>query len=223
MIAIAVNCFVTDASRKLVFVSIFDPVRSSFSPYPRSNTTRPSFFTSTASPGSSGFATFENISAPRSLPAFCGCAGSPVATKPYHPTTIASLAVRLMPSPRAPQYILAPHSLALLEMPLPCTIGRFRRNVFVLMIRLSRIGKKKKPFYRVVVIEKTRPRDGRVVDAVGTYDPLKKPAEIKLDADRVKHWLSKGAQPSDTVRSFISRSEERRVGKECRSRWSPYH
>ncbi|MBS1840579.1 MAG: 30S ribosomal protein S16 [Acidobacteria bacterium] len=73
----------------------------------------------------------------------------------------------------------------------------------MLTIRLSRIGKKKKPFYRVVVIERTRPRDGRVVDAVGTYDPLQKPAGIKLDADRVKHWLSKGAQPSDTVRSFI--------------------
>src|SRR6266436_6854473 len=203
MIAIAVNCFVTDASRKLVFASIFDPVRRSFTPYPRSNITRPSFFTRTAKPGSSGFATPENISATPSRPAFCGCAGSPAAVKPHHPTTIASLAVRLMPTPRAPQYILAPRSLALLEMPLPCTIDRFRRNVFVLMIRLSRIGKKKKPFYRVVVIERTRPRDGRVVDAVGTYDPLKKPAEIKLDADRVKHWLSKGAQPSDTVRSFI--------------------
>lgn len=73
----------------------------------------------------------------------------------------------------------------------------------MLTIRLSRIGKKKKPFYRVVVIERTRPRDGRVVEAVGTYDPLKKPAEIKLNAERVKHWLGVGAQPSDTVRSFI--------------------
>ena len=73
----------------------------------------------------------------------------------------------------------------------------------MLTIRLSRIGKKKKPFYRVVVIERTRPRDGRVVESVGTYDPLKKPAEIKLNADRVKHWLGVGAQPSDTVRSFI--------------------
>lgn len=73
----------------------------------------------------------------------------------------------------------------------------------MLTIRLSRIGKKKKPFYRVVVIERTRPRDGRVVEAVGTYDPLKKPAEIKLNAERLKHWLGVGAQPSDTVRSFI--------------------
>lgn len=73
----------------------------------------------------------------------------------------------------------------------------------MLTIRLSRIGKKKKPFYRVVVIERTRPRDGRIVEAVGTYDPLKKPAEVKLNAERVKHWLGVGAQPSDTVRSFI--------------------
>jgi small subunit ribosomal protein S16 len=82
---------------------------------------------------------------------------------------------------------------------LECT----RRICLVLTIRLSRIGKKKKPFYRVVVIERTRPRDGRIVEAVGTYDPLKKPAEIKLNAERVKHWLGVGAQPSDTVRSFI--------------------
>jgi small subunit ribosomal protein S16 len=73
----------------------------------------------------------------------------------------------------------------------------------VLTIRLARIGKKKKPFYRVVVIERTRARDGRVKEAVGTYDPLTKPAEVKLDADRIKYWLSEGAQPSDTVRSFL--------------------
>ena len=73
----------------------------------------------------------------------------------------------------------------------------------MLTIRLARIGKKKHPFYRVVVTEKTRPRNGRVVELVGTYDPLKKPAELKLDAERIKHWLGVGAQPSDTVRSFI--------------------
>jgi len=74
-------------------------------------------------------------------------------------------------------------------------------------IRLSRIGKKKKPFYRLVVIERTRPRDGRFLEIVGTYDPLKKPAELKLDAERIKHWLGKGAQPSDTVRSFLRREK----------------
>ena len=73
----------------------------------------------------------------------------------------------------------------------------------MLMIRLSRIGKKKHPAYRVVVIEKTRPRDGRFVEIVGTYDPLKKPAAVKLDAERIKYWLGCGAQPSETVRSFL--------------------
>ena len=73
----------------------------------------------------------------------------------------------------------------------------------MLTIRLSRIGKKKKPFYRVVIIERTRSRDGRIKEAVGTYDPLKKPAEIKLDAERIKYWIGLGAQPSDTVRSFL--------------------
>jgi small subunit ribosomal protein S16 len=73
----------------------------------------------------------------------------------------------------------------------------------VLMIRLARIGKKKHPFYRVVVTEKTRPRNGRFVEIVGTYDPSKKPAAVMLDQERVKYWLAKGAQPSDTVRSFI--------------------
>ena len=70
-------------------------------------------------------------------------------------------------------------------------------------IRLARMGKKKRPFYRVVVMEKTRPRNGRFVEIVGTYDPLKKPAEVKLDAERIKYWLGVGAQPSDTVRSFL--------------------
>ncbi|MGA2482306.1 MAG: 30S ribosomal protein S16 [Candidatus Acidiferrales bacterium] len=77
----------------------------------------------------------------------------------------------------------------------------------MLTIRLARIGKKKKPFYRVVVIERTRARDGRFVENVGTYDPLKKPADIKLNADRIKHWLGRGAQPSDTVRSFLRRQK----------------
>ncbi len=88
-------------------------------------------------------------------------------------------------------------------VPRQATMDTFRRTGLVLTIRLSRIGKKKKPFYRVVVIERTRPRDGRVKEAVGTYDPLKKPAEIKLDAERIKYWIGLGAQPSDTVRSFL--------------------
>ncbi len=74
-------------------------------------------------------------------------------------------------------------------------------------IRLARIGKKKKPFYRVVVIEKRNSRNGRFVEIVGTYDPLKNPAEIKLEAERIKFWLGQGAQPSDTVRSFLRRQK----------------
>jgi small subunit ribosomal protein S16 len=73
----------------------------------------------------------------------------------------------------------------------------------VLAIRLARFGKKKKPFYRIVVIERSRARNGRTVEIVGTYDPLKKPAAIKLESERIQHWIGKGAQPSDTVRSFL--------------------
>ncbi len=73
----------------------------------------------------------------------------------------------------------------------------------MLAIRLARMGKTKKPFYRVVVIDKRRPRNGRFVEVVGTYDPLKKPAEVKLNVERIKYWLGCGAQPSDTVRSFL--------------------
>jgi len=73
----------------------------------------------------------------------------------------------------------------------------------VLAIRLARFGKKKLPCYRVVVTDKRRPRNGRFVEIVGTYDPLKKPAEVKLNAERIKYWLGCGAQPSDTVRSFL--------------------
>jgi small subunit ribosomal protein S16 len=73
----------------------------------------------------------------------------------------------------------------------------------VLSIRLARVGKKKMPSYRVVVIDKRRPRNGRFVEIVGTYNPLTKPAAIKLDAERIKYWLGCGAQPSDTVSSFL--------------------
>ena len=74
----------------------------------------------------------------------------------------------------------------------------------MLAIRLARFGKKKQPFYRIVVLDKRKPRNGRTVEVVGTYDPLKNPALIQLNAERVKYWLSVGAQPSDTVRSFLT-------------------
>ena len=75
----------------------------------------------------------------------------------------------------------------------------------MLAIRLARVGKKKKPFYRIVVIEKRRARDSAFVEVVGSYNPLKQPADIQLKADRIQYWLSKGAQPSETVRSFLRR------------------
>ena len=74
----------------------------------------------------------------------------------------------------------------------------------MLAIRLARYGKKKMPSYRIVVIDKHRPRNGRFTEIVGTYDPLKKPAAVKLNAERIQYWLARGAQPSDTVRSFLA-------------------
>jgi len=69
----------------------------------------------------------------------------------------------------------------------------------VLMIRLARMGARKQPYYRVVVIEKERARNGRAVEIVGTYNPRTTPASVELKRDRVEHWLSKGAQMSDRV------------------------
>lgn len=77
----------------------------------------------------------------------------------------------------------------------------------MLTIRLTRMGAKKKPFYRVIVTEKRNKRDGKFVEIVGHYNPLSNPAQIKLDHDRVNHWIRCGAQPSDTVRSLIRKSE----------------
>jgi len=72
-------------------------------------------------------------------------------------------------------------------------------------IRLKRMGTKKKPFYRMVVADSRSPRDGRFIEVVGTYNPLKNPAEVTVKEDLVLDWLSKGAQPSDTVRNILSR------------------
>ncbi len=69
----------------------------------------------------------------------------------------------------------------------------------MLMIRLARFGAKKKPTYRVVVIEKERARDGRAVEVVGFYDPRKDPPVVRLNQERIAYWISVGAKPSDTV------------------------
>ncbi len=72
-------------------------------------------------------------------------------------------------------------------------------------IRLTRMGVKKKPFYRVVVADTEAPRDGRFIEIVGNYDPLKDPAEIHLKEDRVTDWLSRGAKPTQTVLSLLKK------------------
>ncbi|MGZ8847868.1 MAG: 30S ribosomal protein S16 [Pyrinomonadaceae bacterium] len=73
----------------------------------------------------------------------------------------------------------------------------------MLAIRLMRTGAKKRPSYRIVVKEKQSKRDGAYLENLGTYNPTREPAEIKLKADRVQYWISKGAQPTDTVRRLI--------------------
>ncbi len=70
-------------------------------------------------------------------------------------------------------------------------------------IRLTRMGAKKKPFYRIVVADGRAPRDGRFSEVVGTYDPKQDPAEINFNEDRVREWLSRGAKPSVTVASLM--------------------
>jgi len=74
----------------------------------------------------------------------------------------------------------------------------------VLMIRLARFGARKQPYYRVVVIEKERARNGRPVEVVGTYNPRTNPATFDLKRERIEHWVSKGAQLSDRVRKLLS-------------------
>ncbi len=70
-------------------------------------------------------------------------------------------------------------------------------------IRLKRIGAKKKPFYRIIVADGRSPRDGKFIEQVGTYDPKTEPSAIKVDAEKVKKWLSTGAQPTETVKKLL--------------------
>ncbi len=73
-------------------------------------------------------------------------------------------------------------------------------------IRLRRIGAKKNPFYRVVVADSRSPRDGRFIEEIGTYDPMKDPAEINIDSEKAKRWIENGAQPTETVRALLKKS-----------------
>ena len=73
-------------------------------------------------------------------------------------------------------------------------------------IRLKRMGAHKKPFYRVVVADSRTPRNGKFIEEIGTYDPLKHPSEIIIDNEAAKRWLANGAQPTDTVRALLKKS-----------------
>jgi len=90
----------------------------------------------------------------------------------------------------------------------------------MLKIRLRRMGRKKRPFYRMVVSEATSPRDGRFVEEIGIYDPLTDPATVRIDEERALYWLEHGAQPTETARSLLrkvgvlkSYHERRKLGK----------
>ncbi len=72
-------------------------------------------------------------------------------------------------------------------------------------IRLRRMGAKKAPFYRIVVADSRFPRDGRFIEEIGFYNPLKEPSEVKVDAEKVKTWIKNGAQPTDTVKALFKK------------------
>jgi len=74
-------------------------------------------------------------------------------------------------------------------------------------MRLARIGSKKRPYYRIVVIEKRKARNGRFLEVVGQYNPIANPTQIELNSERAQYWLSKGAEPSETVRSILRKKE----------------
>ena len=78
----------------------------------------------------------------------------------------------------------------------------------MLVIRMRRVGSKKRPFFRIVVTEHSAPRDGKFTEVLGTYNPRTKPETLTLDRERIAHWVSKGARPSDSVRTLISRAPE---------------
>ena len=73
-------------------------------------------------------------------------------------------------------------------------------------IRLRRMGAKKAPFYRIVVADSRYPRDGRFIEEIGYYNPMTEPADVKVDAEKVKEWMANGAQPTDTVKSLLKKN-----------------
>jgi len=76
----------------------------------------------------------------------------------------------------------------------------------VIKLRLRRMGKKKRPSYRIVAAEHSSPRDGRFIESLGHYDPLTEPATVKVNAERAQYWLSVGAKPTETVAGLLKRA-----------------
>lgn len=73
-------------------------------------------------------------------------------------------------------------------------------------IRLTRMGAKKRPYYRVIVADSRARRDGPFIEIIGSYDPMKEPSEIKIDLEKAKYWLGNGAQPTDTARKLLRKA-----------------
>ncbi len=74
-------------------------------------------------------------------------------------------------------------------------------------IRLTRLGSKKRPFYRIVVIESSGKRDGKYIEQVGYYDPIKDPADLKIDLEKANSWINKGAIPSETIKALLRKAD----------------
>jgi small subunit ribosomal protein S16 len=89
-----------------------------------------------------------------------------------------------------------------------CAVIAEKKNIMAVKIRMKRVGAKNTPVFRIVVADGRSPRDGKFIEEIGTYQPLKKDDNFKLDLDRAKYWISKGAQPSDTVASFIKKASK---------------
>jgi ribosomal protein S16 len=86
-------------------------------------------------------------------------------------------------------------------------IPNFRRKItMAVKIRLRRMGSKKAPFYRIVVADSRYPRNGRFIEEIGYYDPMKEPAVLNVDNEKAAQWIKNGAQPTDTVRDLLKRS-----------------
>jgi len=73
-------------------------------------------------------------------------------------------------------------------------------------IRLRRMGAKKAPFYRIIVADSRAPRDGKCIEEIGYFDPMKEPAVVKIDADKAAQWIKNGAQPTDTVKALLKQN-----------------